>query len=111
MCFKQEAVPTLNRKPLKSIEQFKYLGRNISSTKNDVNMCRGKVWTAVDRLSIIWNSNLCEKKIGFRPGCGRDGTTIWTHYLHFYEKYEEKVRWVLDKNDKCCFEEILESAP
>ena len=38
-----------------------YLGSCISSTESDVNICLVKVWTASDRLSIIWKSDLSNK--------------------------------------------------
>ena len=61
-CFKQEgAISTLCGKPLKLVDQFTYLGSNISSTENDVIICIGKAWTTVDRLLIIWKSDLSDK--------------------------------------------------
>ena len=39
----------LNGKPLKSIDNFTYLGSNIS-TESDVNIHMRKVWTATDKL-------------------------------------------------------------
>ena len=38
-----------------------YLGSNVSSTVNDINLRLVKAWTAIDRLLIIWNSNLSDK--------------------------------------------------
>ena len=52
MSFNQDnAISSLNGKPLKLVDQFIYLGSNISSTKSDVNICIGKAWTAIDSLS------------------------------------------------------------
>ena len=42
----------LNGKPLKLVEHFTYLGSNISSIKSDFYISIGKVWAAIDRLSI-----------------------------------------------------------
>ena len=54
MHFNQDgAISSLNVKPLKSIDLFKYFGNNISSTESDGNMCIGKIWIAVDRLLTI----------------------------------------------------------
>ena len=48
------------------MNQFIYLGINISSTENYVNICLAKVWTAIDRLSIIWKFDRSDKiKQGF----------------------------------------------
>ena len=44
MCFKQDAaISTLNGKPLKFVDQFIYLGSNISSTERDANLCIGRI--------------------------------------------------------------------
>ena len=50
---RDSAMSSLNDKPLKLVDQFIYLGSNISSTENDVNICIGRVWTAIDRLTTI----------------------------------------------------------
>ena len=63
MCFRQDdAISTLNNKPLELIDHFTYLGSNISSAKSDINICIGKAWTAIDRLSTIWKSDPFDKK-------------------------------------------------
>ena len=50
--FNQDGVIfTLNRKPLKSVDQFIYLGSYISSTESDINIDIGKSWTAIDRFN------------------------------------------------------------
>ena len=38
-----------------------YLGSRISSTENDISMCLAKVWTAIERLLIIWKSDLSDR--------------------------------------------------
>ena len=40
---------------------FTYLGSNISSIESYANIHIGEAWTAIDRLSTIWESNLCHK--------------------------------------------------
>ena len=62
MCFKQEgAISTLNGRPLKLVDKFTYLGSNISSTESDVNINLAKTWTAINRISIIWKSDLSDE--------------------------------------------------
>ena len=39
----------LHGKPLKSVDQFIYLGSNISSTESEVKTHIGKIWTTTDR--------------------------------------------------------------
>ena len=54
MCFKQKGASST----LKLVEQFKYLGSNISSTGSDVNIRLVKAWNSVDWLSIIRKSHI-----------------------------------------------------
>ena len=54
MCFKQDGtISNLCGKPLKLVDQYTYLGYNISSTENHVNIRIGKAWIAIDRLSDL----------------------------------------------------------
>ena len=59
---REGAIFTLSNRPLKSIDQFTYLGSNISSNESDVITWLAKAWTAIDWLSIIWKSD-CSNKI------------------------------------------------
>ena len=62
MCFKKKGdISTLDGKSLKPVEQFTYLGSNISSTESDVNTRIGKAWAATNKLSVIWKSDLTDK--------------------------------------------------
>ena len=54
-------ISSLSGKPLQLIDHFIYLSRNISSTESNVNICLAKAWMAIDRLSIIWKSDLSDK--------------------------------------------------
>ena len=84
MCFNKDgAISSLNGKPLKFVDQFIYLSSNISSTESNVNICIGKVRTAIDRLLIIWKSDLSDKiKLEFFQTVAMSvqlyGSTIWT---------------------------------
>ena len=51
----------LSSKPLKLVDKFTYLERNISSTESDVNTCIGKVWTVTDKLLVIWKFGPSDK--------------------------------------------------
>ena len=62
MCFNQKGgISTLGGTSLRLVEKFTYLGSSISSTEKDINTRLTKAWTAIDRLSIIWTSNLTDK--------------------------------------------------
>ena len=62
MCYNQMGdISTLDRTPLKLVDKFTYLGSSVSSTEKDINTRLTKAWTAINRLSIIWKSDLTNK--------------------------------------------------
>ena len=62
MCYNQTGViSTLNGSSLKLVHKFTYLGSRVSSTKKDIDTWLTKAWAAIDRLSIIWKSDLTDK--------------------------------------------------
>ena len=62
MCFNQRGdISTLNAGSLKLVDKFPYLGCSVSSTKTSINTRLEKAWTAINRLSIIWKSDLTDK--------------------------------------------------
>ena len=62
ICFNQRGdISTLNGSSLKQVDKFTYLGSSVSSTETDINKRLAKAWTAIDRLSVIWKSDLTDK--------------------------------------------------
>ena len=62
MCFKQTGdISTLDGTSLKLVDKFTYLGSSVSSTEKDIDTRLTKAWTAIDKLSIIWKSDLTDK--------------------------------------------------
>ena len=62
MCYNQTGdIFTLDGTSLKLVDKFTYLGSSISSTEKDIDTQLTKAWTAIDRLSIIWKSDLTDK--------------------------------------------------
>ena len=78
MCFNQRGnMSTLNGSSLKLMDKFTYLGSSVLSTKKDVNTWLAEVWTATDRLLIIWKSDLTDKiKCSFFSSSGCVVTAI-----------------------------------
>ena len=75
-------ISTLKGDSLKLGDKFKSLGSSISSMKNDINMRRTKAWTAFDRLSVIWKSDLFNKiNRNFFPGSDHVHTTAKMHHM------------------------------
>ena len=62
ICFNQTGnISTLNGSPLKLVDKFTYLGSSVSSIETDINTLLTKAWTAIDRVSVIWKSDLTDK--------------------------------------------------
>ena len=62
MCFNQPGdISTLDGSSLKLVDKFTYIGSSVSSTKKDIDTRLTKAWTAINKLSIIWKSDLTDK--------------------------------------------------
>ena len=111
MCYNQTGdISTLDGTSLKLVDKFTYLGSSVSSTEKDINTGLTKAWTAIDRLSIIWKSDLTDKMTrSFLPGRGRIDTAIWMHYLETNWTTEEESRRQLHKNVASNIEQVLAS--
>ena len=54
-------ISTLEGTPLKLVDKFTYPGSSVESTEKDIETRLAKAWTAINRLSIIWKSDLTDK--------------------------------------------------
>ena len=94
ICFNQTGdISTLDGTPLKLVDKFTYLGSSVSSTEKDIDTWLTKAWTAIDRLSIIWKSNLTDKmKHSFFQAAVVSillyGCTTWTLTKQFEKKLD-----------------------
>ena len=62
ICFNQAGdISTLDGTSLKLFDEFTYLGISISSTEKDIDTRLTKTWTDIDKLSVIWKSDLTDK--------------------------------------------------
>ena len=62
MCYSQTGdISTLDGTSLKLVDKFPYLGSSVPSTEKDIDTRLTKAWRAIDRLSIIWKSDLTDK--------------------------------------------------
>ena len=62
MCFNQRGnISTLNSSSLKLVDKFTYLESSVSSTETDINTRLAKASRAINRLSVIWKSDLADK--------------------------------------------------
>ena len=108
MCFNQTAdISTLNGSSLKLVDKFTYLGSSVSSTEKDINTRLAKAWTANDRLSVLWKSDLTNRiKRSFYQAAVVSillyGCTTWTLTKHMEKKldsnYTRMLRAILNKS-------------
>ena len=62
MCYNQtDNITILDGSPLKLVDKFTYIGSSESSTEKDIDTRLTKAWTAIERLSTIWKSDLTDK--------------------------------------------------
>ena len=89
------------------VDKFTYLGSSVSSTEKDIDTRLTKAWTAIDRLSIIWKSDLTDKmKRSFFQAAVVSillyGCTTWTLTKRLERKidgnYTRMLRAVLNKS-------------
>ena len=93
--------------PLKLVDKFTYLGSSVESTEKDIEMRLTKAWTAINRLSIIWKSDLTDKmKRSFFQAAVTSillyGCTTWTLTKRLEKKldgnYTRMLRAILNKS-------------
>ena len=62
MCYNQTGdITALDGTHLKLVDKFTYLGSSVSSTEKYIDTRLTKAWAVIDRLSIIWKSDLTDK--------------------------------------------------
>ena len=108
MCYNQTGdISTLEGTPLKQVDKFTYLGSSVESTEKDIEMRLTKAWTAINRLSIIWKSDLTDKmKRSFFQAAVTSillyGCTTWTLTKRLEKKldgnYTRMLRAILNKS-------------
>ena len=108
MCFNQTGdISTLGGSSLKLVDKFTYLGSSVSSTEKDINTRLKKAWTAIDRLSVIWMSDLTDKmKRSFFQAAVVSillyGYTTWTQTKRMEKKldgnFTRMLRAILNKS-------------
>ena len=107
MCYNQTGdITTLDGASLKLVDKFTNVGSSVSSTEKDIDTRLTKAWTAIDRLSIIWKSDLTDKmKRSFFQAAVVSillyGCTTWTLTKRLKKKldgnYTRMLRTILNK--------------
>ena len=100
-------ISTLDGTSLKLVDKFTNLGSSVSSTEKDIDVRLTKAWTAINRLSIIWKSDLTDKmKRSFFQAAVVSillyGCTTWTLAKRLKKKldgnYTRILRAILNKS-------------
>ena len=96
-----------HKQPHTHTHTFTYLGSSVASTGKDIDTRLTKAWTAINRLSIIWKSDLTDKmKRSFFQAAVRSimlyGCTTWTLTKRLEKKldgnYTRMLRAILNKS-------------
>ena len=113
MCFNQTGdISTLDGTSLKLVEKFTYQGSSVSSTEKNIDTRLTKAWTAIDKLSFIWKSDLTNKmKRSFFQAAVVSILLTWVHYLDANKTAGEKARRQLHMNAASNIEQVLEATP
>ena len=108
MYFNQKSdISRLDGTSLKLVDKFTYHGSSVPSTEKDIDTRLTKAWTVIDRLSIIWKSNLTDKmKRSFFQAAVVSillyGCTTWTLTKRVLKKldcnYTRMLRAILNKS-------------
>ena len=108
MCFYQTGdISTINSSSLKLVDKFTYLGSSVSLTETDIDTRLAKGWTAIDKLSVIWKSDMTDKiKCSFFQAAVVSillyGYTTWTLTKRMEKKldgnYTRMLRAILSKS-------------
>ena len=108
MCYNQTGdISTPEGTPLKLVDKFTYLGSSVESTEKDIETRLTKAWTTINRLSIIWKSDLTDKmKRSFFQAAVTSillyGCTTWTLTKRLEKKldgnYTRMLRAILNKS-------------
>ena len=101
MCFNQTGdISTLGGSSLKLVDNFTYLGSSVSSPEKDIDTRLTKVWTAIDRLSIIWKSDLTDKiKRSFYQAAV---VSVLLYGCTTYGRWLNRWRKILTTTQECC---------
>ena len=108
MCYDQTGdISTLDGTPLKLVDKFTYLWSSVATTEKDIDTRLTKAWTAINRLSIIWKSDLTDKmkRSFFQAEVASIllyGCTTWTLTKRLEKKldgnYTRMLRAILNKS-------------
>ena len=106
-CIQTGVISTQDGTSLKVVDKFTFLGSSVSSIEKGIDTRLTKAWTAINRLSIMWKSDLTDKmKHSFFQAAVVSillyGCTTWTLTKRLEKKldgnYTRMLRAILNKS-------------
>ena len=101
-------ISTLNGNSLKLVDKFIYQGSSVSSTEKDINTRMAKAWIAINRLSVIWKSDMTheiKRSFFFRQ------RSCWYCYMDaLYGRWLNVWRKILTAISQECCEQYCRSS-
>ena len=96
-------ISTQKAGPLKLVDKFTYFGSSVSSNETDIKTRLAKAWTAINRLLVIWKSDLTDKmKRNFFQAMVVSillyGCTTWTLTKRTEKKLDGNYMKILNKS-------------
>ena len=91
-------------KSLNTVDEFKYLGSNITDSKNDFNIRRALAWSACNKLHLIWKSDISkDTKLAFFQASVEsillgDAETWKTFRWWVYKATYESIKLILERS-------------
>ena len=102
-------ISALGGSSLKLVDNFTYLGSRVSSTERNIDTRLIKAWTAIDKLSVIWKSDLTNKMKRNFFQAAVVSILLYGYTTRTLTKHMEKK---LDGNYTANnFEQVLEATP
>ena len=113
MCFNPTGdISILNGSSLKLVDKFTYLGSTVLSIETDIDTRQAKVWTALDRLSVIGKLDKTDKiKRSFFQAAVVSILLYGCTSLTLTKRMEKKAWRQLLKNAARNIEQVLEATP
>ena len=93
------------RRNLSETDKLTYLGSSVSSIEKRHRHTANEAWTAIDKLSVIWKSDLTDKmKRSFFQVVD---TAVWMHQLDANKTARKEARRQLHKDVAGNIEQVL----
>ena len=109
MCFNQTGdISTLGGSGLKLVDKFTKLGSSVSSTEKDIDTRLTRSCTAINKLSVIWKSDLTDKTKRSFFQAAVLSILLWTTWT-LTKRMEKKLDGNYTRTSASNFEQVLKA--